>query len=573
VHDLKLDSSFLSFFFLLSSKQEQKCCLIYLLTTNNIHPTSYSMASIWRSGRRTDSEEGNQGQDRQNEPDERTRLLAPSEGFLSPDDPAVSPPSHPTLDLFVLINKVSPYNLWRIRALRFFSSAFLAVSFVWWVFLLVSIFISPPLMFNRGSGFTDFSYTTLTVGNLIISLLFFAVPSRPMIMWNAVLAALLVVDMIIILAVPRIRLEEGWVGIASIVWAAAVAMYNVAQIYAVEKGKEEEEERLTGRVETRRSLLEWSAVLAETVVLGVVALVAILLTATLILRASDASLAPPGEKYLVNSDKYQVHLACVGAHTADKPTILLEAGESPSEHTLQPFIHSTYTNGSISRYCYWDRPGIAWSDNAPSPHSAGMSADALSEALALAGEEGPWILVSAGIGSIHSRIFASRHVHDVRGLFMIDPLHEDQLHSRIGRPGRGFVLWGRGIVSPLGLTRLFGAVFKRRTREDRVFGRAAYQGGRFIKAQLQENLVAASLTASEVASARHIQTPDTPLVVVSSGVEVRRSETWAGQQARMAKITDRLLAWDVVKGAPHEVWTSAAGRDTLERRLAEMHDL
>ncbi|KAH8700678.1 mitochondrial integral membrane protein [Talaromyces proteolyticus] len=492
------------------------------------------------------------------EPDENTRLLphGSSEGYLSPDDPAVS-----------------PYNLWSVRALRFFSSLFLAISFVWWVLLLISIFVSPPGMHNRGSGFTDFSYTTLTVGNLIISLLFFAVPSRPMIIWNGILALLLLVDVLIIVAVPRLRFEEGGVGIASVVWAALITIYNVAQIYFVEKGKEQEEERLTGRVETRRTLLEWLAVLAETVVLGIVAIVVILLTATLILRARDASIEAPGKKYAVNNAKYEIHLACVGDSAENDrqnlSTILVEAGEGPSEHTLQPFIHNAYANGTIHRYCYWDRPGFAWSDNAPSPHSAGMSADILSEALALAGEQGPWILVSAGVGSIYSRIFASRHVHDVTGLLLIDPTHEDQL-QKIASPGRGFRLWGRGIVSPLGLDRLAGAIFKGRTREDRVYGRVSYQGGRFIKAKLQENLAAESMTASEIASAKNIQTPETPLVIVSSGVEVGRSESWAKQQEALTKITEHLVAWDIVKGAPHEVWETLKGREAVEKRLGEL---
>lgn len=59
------------------------------------------------------------------EPDERTRLLPPqNEHYLSPDDPAVT-----------------PYNLWSIRAVRYLSVLFLAVTFLWWVLLLVSIFI------------------------------------------------------------------------------------------------------------------------------------------------------------------------------------------------------------------------------------------------------------------------------------------------------------------------------------------------------------------------------------------------------------------------------------------------
>ncbi|CRG86454.1 putative protein C23C11,06c [Talaromyces islandicus] len=532
------------------------------------------MVSVWGSkGRKNDQarvEEGDRPPDQREdssvaqdsrEPDERTRLLPPNtsnDNYLSPDDPAVS-----------------PYNLWSVRALRFFSTVFLAISFIWWVLLLVSIFVSPPGMHNRGSGFTDFSYTTLTVGNLIIGLLFFAIPSQPMLVWNSVLAVLLVADMVLVLAAPRLRLEEGWVGIASVVWAAFIALYNIVQVYFVEKGRKEEEVRLTGRVETRRTLLQWLAVLAETVVLGVVAIVAILLTAILVLRARDSSLQAPGRKYLVNNEKYEVHLACIGDVNANNsakqpPTILVEAGEDPSEHGLQPFVHNAYANGTIPRYCYWDRPGIAWSDNAPSPHSAGMSADVLSEVLALAGEEGPWIIVTAGVGSIYSRIFASRHRDEVAGLLLIDPTHEDRLDSDIGNPGRGFALWGRGIVSPLGLDRLAGALFKGRTREDRMFGKVAYQGGRFIKAKLQENLVAGSITASEIASAKNIQTPETPLVVVSSGVEVGRSQSWARQQESLTGITDNLLSWDVVKGAPHEVWRTFEGRIVLEKSLKKL---
>lgn len=431
-------------------------------------------------------------------------------------------------------------------------------------------------MHTRGSGFFGFAYTSLTTGYLVIALIFFAVPSKPITLWGLVLTVFLVVDMCIILGVPRLRVEEGWVGIASVVWATFIAIFNAIQNRSVAWGKREEEERLTGREETRRSLREWLAVLIETVIMAALAIISILFTATLILCARDASLEAPGKKYLVSNDNYQVHLACVGNHTGQRtssgdsrPTILVEGGEEPVEQSLQPFIDDLLQNGSIGRYCYWDRPGIAWSDNAPSPHSAGMATDALSEALVLAGEEGPWVLVSAGVGSIYSRIFASRHLLEVKGLFLIDGTHEDYL-SKIGDPGRGFLIWLRGILSPLGLDRLAGALFKGRTREDRVFGRSAYQTGNFIRAKLQENLVAESITFSEIGTARHTQMGDTPLVVVSSGIEVRRSEQWARKQEDLTKITENLKDWDVVKGAPHEVWQSAEGRDVLGKRLRKL---
>ena len=430
------------------------------------------------------------------------------------------------------------------------------------------------MMHSRGSGFFDFAFTSLTIGYLLIAILFFAVPSKPMEIISIVIAVFLLVDMIIILAVPRLRLEEGWVGIASVVWATVMAGYNVMEDRVVAWGKREEEERLTGRAEQRRSLREWCAVFTATILMVVMTLVAILLTATLILRARDASLEPEGTRYLVDGDKYQVHLNCIGNVTHDStgarnPTVLLEAGEGPVEDGFEQWVHNAYSNGTIDRFCYWDRPGYSWSDNAPSPHSAGMSADALSEALAIAGEQGPWVLVGAGIGGIHTRIFSSRHFRDVKGIFLIDAMHEDLLH-RISSPGRGFVLWARGIISPLGLDRLAGALFNGRTREDRVYGKSAYQGGKFLKAQLQENLVADSLTRNEVMQARNIQSRKTPLVVVSSGIEVRRDHDWARKQEDLTKLTKRLVSWDQVNGAPHEVWKTLEGRNVLEQRLGQL---
>jgi len=496
------------------------------------------------------------------EPTERTRLLdrpmppPNADGYLNPDDPAVS-----------------PYNLWTVRAMRYLTILFLIVTFLWWILLLVSVFVSPPGMHSRGSGFFDFAYTCLTLGNLLVVTIFFVVPAKGLRITTAIIALFLAVDMILILAVPRLRLEEGWVGIASVVWALVMSIWCIATDRVVAYGKREEEERLTGREESRRTLKEWLAVLAAVVLTVVFIVIVVLMTATLSIRSIDAGLKMYGERILVDGDKYAVHLACVGnknTTSGDKvTTVLLEAGENPLEYDLEHWAYAAYKNETIDRYCYWDRPGYAWSDNAPSPHSAGMSADALSEALARSGEEGPWILVSAGTGSIVSRIFSSRHLKQVTGLLLIDPMHEDLLH-RLSSPSRGFLLWAWGTISPLGTVRLAGALFKGRTSADRVYGRNAYQSGKFIKAQLQENLVADSLSKNEVVSARSIQSAETPLAIVSSGIECRRDAEWERKQKDLTHLTDNLVSWEIVKKTPHEVWKTLEGREEMERSLAKL---
>lgn len=428
-------------------------------------------------------------------------------------------------------------------------------------------------MNSRGSGFFDFSYSTLTLGLLIIDLLFFSVPSKASRVTSIVIAAILLIDAIIILAVSGLRAEEGGVGIASVVWALLMALWSAFADKLVLKGKHEEEVRLTGREEERRTLREWLSVAISTIILVICCIVVVLLTATLILRARDASLAPPGERYYVDDKKYQIHLFCEGnstkVHGKKVPTVLFEAGYRPFADSMQQVATTALLTGGISRYCYADRPGIGWSDNAPSPFSVGMAADALSEALANAGEEGPFVLASAGVGNLYSRVFSSRHGPSIKGLLLIDPLHEDIFYRRSSSK-RSFLFWAWGVISPLGLDRNFGAIFKGVSREDRVFGRASYQNGKFIKAKLQESLVGGSLSKSEISSSRNIQSEKTPLVVISSGIKVRNDDEWQRKQRDLTRLTDNLVSWDVVKEAPSNVWTVPEGQEIIGKRLKEL---
>jgi hypothetical protein len=78
------------------------------------------------------------------------------------------------------------------------------------------------------------------------------------------------------------------------------------------------------------------------------------------------------------------------------------------------------------------------------------------------------------------------------------------------------------------------------------------------------------LSKNEVASARTIQSADTPLVVVSSGISTRRDEEWSRKQEDLTKLTDNLVSWDVVNKAPHHVWDTYEGRKIMEKRLGQL---
>lgn len=121
-------------------------------------------------------------------------------------------------------------------------------------------------------------------------------PAKAMRVTSAVIAIFLIIDMISGASNP---FEEGWVGIAS-VWAAIITLWCTLTDRIVAWGKREEEERLTGRPETRRTLKEWFAVLAATMISIFFIIIVILMTGTLGIRARDASLKTYGERIFVD---------------------------------------------------------------------------------------------------------------------------------------------------------------------------------------------------------------------------------------------------------------------------------
>jgi uncharacterized protein DUF2417 len=150
------------------------------------------------------SHQHQQQQQQRPPPDELTRLLPnrldSDRPFLTPDDPAVS-----------------PYNLWAVRVVRYATVLFTVASFVWWILQLVAIFVTPPGMHTRASGFFSFSYASLALFTILFTLVFFSAPSRAVRALSIFMAVMLLVNMIIILAVQRNRHEEGWVGITSVI--------------------------------------------------------------------------------------------------------------------------------------------------------------------------------------------------------------------------------------------------------------------------------------------------------------------------------------------------------------------
>jgi hypothetical protein len=228
----------------------------------------------------------------------------------------------------------------------------------WWIVLFVSVFVNVPGLYTRGSGFTELAYAFLTIFALINSIMFFGTPlPRGVQTLSLALSVFLFVNAIIILLSAPLRHDEGWVGLATVLWAGLVGgIWTVICDRVVEWGKAEEEERLIGRVEDRYTGTEWLKVILATSGLIVVVVLEVFITMTLILRIRDASLAPTGRKYWVQSHGFQVHVACFGIASSTTPLVFLEGGERSVE-SFSSWVAEAQEEGLIGQYCYWDRPG------------------------------------------------------------------------------------------------------------------------------------------------------------------------------------------------------------------------
>jgi pimeloyl-ACP methyl ester carboxylesterase len=115
-----------------------------------------------------------------------------------------------------------------------------------------------------------------------------------------------------------------------------------------------------------------------------------------------------------------IYLNCTGRGST---TVILEAGAGDFAEVwslVQPRV------AEDTRVCSYDRGGYGWSDPGTRPRTYAQLAIELRTALDRAGEKPPYVLVGQSYGGLVVRGFARRYPHAVKGMVLVDPVHEDQ---------------------------------------------------------------------------------------------------------------------------------------------------
>ncbi|MEZ4667934.1 MAG: alpha/beta hydrolase [Anaerolineae bacterium] len=110
------------------------------------------------------------------------------------------------------------------------------------------------------------------------------------------------------------------------------------------------------------------------------------------------------------------------------PTVVFETGLGAEAAEWEPIFEAVKQMTAVCRY---DRANRGQSDPAPKPRSIQDLTNDLHALLSAAGIPRPVVLVGHSLGGLIVRLYAHQHPHDVAGLVLVDPMHEDQF-ERIG---------------------------------------------------------------------------------------------------------------------------------------------
>jgi pimeloyl-ACP methyl ester carboxylesterase len=135
-------------------------------------------------------------------------------------------------------------------------------------------------------------------------------------------------------------------------------------------------------------------------------------------RRDLAAHPPPGR--LVDVGGHRLHIWCTGEGT---PAVILDSGLGGSFvdwGKVQPAV------AKFTQVCSYDRAGMGYSDEGPSPRTARQIATELATLLDRVNIRGPVVLAGASIGGLNSRLFASERSDRTAGLVLVDASHENQ---------------------------------------------------------------------------------------------------------------------------------------------------
>ena len=154
----------------------------------------------------------------------------------------------------------------------------------------------------------------------------------------------------------------------------------------------------------------------------------VLLFSALFCLVACQQIVPPSETVATVAPEYgdavdiggqSIFLYCTGEGS---PTVMLEAGLG-GDHTTWTAVQAEVAK--FTHVCSYDRVNAGTSERTPKVRTSADVVDELHRLLSAAEIDGPLVLVAHSFGALHARLFAETYPEAVKGLVLVDPVHED----------------------------------------------------------------------------------------------------------------------------------------------------
>lgn len=267
-------------------------------------------------------------------------------------------------------------------------------------------------------------------------------------------------------------------------------------------------------------------------------------------------MTPPGK--IVKTEKSSVHIIKSGEGPV---TVILEAGLgslSIDWCQIQPEISKR------AKVLSYDRGSYGWSQSTKKYRTALDHVEELKEILVKVDLAPPYLLVGHSYGGLIMRLFASMHPEQVKGLILVDSVHENQYMP--GNQNKGFkhkVTFGY-VISLTGFPRLLKQKVGRKflTGEyQRYLNYTGYTLGAYqtIYQEYKDSPISAQQLKDSAAIHK-----DIPVVVISSNNSTKQ---WKEQQLLLAKLTSKTEHIQTDKGHSIHLEDPTVVTDTIFKLL------